>query len=52
MNTSTLYRNIAIGLFCSVGLVCLVSGKLTLSTMLFGMASLVPHLRTFKPVRI
>ncbi|MCQ8182597.1 hypothetical protein NP603_15855 [Methylomonas sp. SURF-1] len=52
MNASTLYRDIATGLFVISGVLSFVSGQFILSTMLFGTASLTANLQAAKPVRI
>lgn len=52
MKTTTLYRDVATGLFFTAGILGFVLGQFILSTMLFGMASLASNIQAAKLVRI
>lgn len=52
MNTSNLYRDVAIGVFSIAAIFGFVSGQFILSTMLFGMASLASNIEAAKSVRL
>jgi|GEM_PF-917819 len=52
MNTNTLYRDVMTGLFFGAGILGFVSGQFILSTLLFGMASVISNIQPAKPVRV
>jgi hypothetical protein len=52
MNTNTLYRDVTTALFFGAGILGFVSGQFILSTLLFGMSSVVSNIQPAKPVRV